>query len=95
MKKGDKVVVTDGSYSCEILPGQLELRNSYGADLMRHNPWVVVATNCILPTRDYGYDNIAKNDTIIASNGRIVFIQEKFLRYQICPMCGEVAKWSA
>lgn len=82
MKAGDKVIVTDGSYSKTI-------KNNKLVDAWANRPeirgqhWTVVETNCSFPLEQsfYGQPESYRNDTVIqADNGCVVFIHSGFLK---------------
>ncbi len=88
MKTGDVVFVNDGSYSVELTKEGLK-HNLIGME--RYVSWRVLQTNLTLPGETFlGKEHI--NDTILQGQNnpeRIVFVQERFLKYRNCPTCGK------
>lgn len=77
MKAGDKVTVTDGSWSKEVVDG--ELVDECGVSLKKRR-WTVVETECSFPLDDRDHPPEYRNDTVIqADDGRVVFIHSRFL----------------
>ena len=79
MKKGNKVIVKDGSYSQSVVNGELvhEIGLSY------NKQYTVIETNCKFPTTDR-YQTMGHptfNNTVIQAidSGKVVFIEERFL----------------
>ena len=78
MKKGDIVIVRDGSLSAEVMADRIE--HSSGVELAS-GQWKVLAVSADLRLPAMGdFSEGAFNNTIIQQDNRIVFIQERFLR---------------
>lgn len=85
MKKGDKVVINDGSFSKQVKNNELSHGpggDRYRADRERNyirKQYVVIETGCIFPNT--GARNTFNNTIIWAiDSGKIVFIEERFLQ---------------
>jgi len=87
VKKGDLVVITDGSYARSVVNGKLikELLN-FGD--VRGLEYVVIETDCSFPLEGgwTGQPEEHRNDTVIQGTeglvqGKVVFIHHRFLRY--------------
>lgn len=81
MKKGDVVIVKDGSYSRSVMNGKLIHEAGAG---QRGEKFTVIETDCKFPTTDEYqamYQSTFNNTVIQAVNsGKVVFIEERFLK---------------
>jgi hypothetical protein len=79
---GEKVSIRDCSWSYALIDGnRVEHRTlSFGLD-----NWIVLDTDLPLPTPPGRH---APNDTILYKNGRVVYIQSRFIYQSPCPSCG-------
>lgn len=75
---GDKVMVTDGSYSMEFANGETKFSGNIVDNGATKYIYEITATNLVLPTDD----DEEFNDTIIRriSDGRVFFVQQRFLK---------------
>lgn len=85
MKKGDKVMIDDGSWSRSVIDGKSvhELLN-FGSN--RNEKYIVVETGYEFPNTGSQYGGSVGcgtfNNTVIQAinSGKVVFIEERFLR---------------
>ena len=80
MKKGDRVVISDGSWTMSIIGGKVvhEFLNHGG---VQGKHYVVVETDCSFPLQDFHQPEQWRNDTVIQDDGgKVVFIHGGFLR---------------
>jgi len=83
MKKGDRVVIRDGSWTQSVMDGRLVRESlNYGPAQGRH--YAVVETGCRFPldSRWAPQPEAYRNNTVIqdVENGKVVFIHDRFLR---------------
>ena len=80
---GDKVIVKVNSYSVKVAEGRLKLSSCPGGMRNEKSPkYEVIDKNLILPSSNSlsdWYKPEEYNDTIIKGNGKMYFIQERFL----------------
>jgi len=82
MKKGDVVIINDGSYSRSVIGGKL-IHEILGKQLQQY---IVVEVGCKFPSIDRFQsmcENVSRfNNTVIqvVDSSKIVFIEERFLR---------------
>ena len=82
MKKGDRIIIKDSSYSKVVTNHGLE--SSYGDGKIcdiRKKQGIIVETSCSFPDRhEYQTQIHTYNDTVVVlDSGEIVFIEERFL----------------
>jgi len=83
MKKGDVVIINDGSYSRSVIEGKL-IHEILGKQPQQQ--YVVIEVNCKFPVIDKPqsmYESVSRfNNTVIQAIdfGKIVFIEERFLQ---------------
>ena len=86
MKKGDIVVICDGSYAQSVIGGKLVHENlTFGNLTFGHHTgkkYVVIEINCVFPITDMHQPNDYRNDIVIqdVESSKVVFIYSKFLR---------------
>lgn len=88
MKKGDKVTITDGSYTKSVVGGKL-VHEFFAYDdeqYEQYKQYVIIETNCKFPADNdqarsvLGVSGTFNNTVIQAVNsGKVVFIEERFL----------------
>ena len=91
MKKGDVVVINDGSWSRVIRDNKLSYgatSDRYRADMDRdyvRKQYVIVETGCSFPNTG---SSSTFNNTVIQAidSGKVVFIEERFLRLVKLPI---------
>lgn len=80
MNKGDKVVITDGSYTQSVINGKLKHEFlAYGSE--QGKEYVIIETDCKFPrTNEFQSLNYG-NDTVIQAidSSKVVFIHHRFL----------------
>ena len=84
MKKGDLVIINDGSYAQTVRNGILkgEFRHySLGSEKHCGKTYVVVEVGCSFPLDRCCQPTTHRNDTVIQEegNGEVVFIHHRFL----------------
>ena len=87
IKVGDKVKVTDGSYT--LLLKEDSVVDTYGIEI-NYEYWNVILTGMSFPVGSDGLKHDWTNNAMIQSqrDGRLVFISSKFLRLvKQCPHC--------
>ncbi len=95
LKTGDKVFVNDGSWSYEVKAGKLVHSSGIELGSAVRKAWEVLVSDQTLykfPTYAFtgGIKSDSVNDTILTDKqGKLVFIQQKFLSLMICPVCGK------
>ena len=82
MKKGDKIIIRDSSYSKVVTAHGLE--SGYGHDELHHiteKYGIIIETGCKFPNPDenQGYYGTFNNTVVRTNSGKIVFIEERFL----------------
>ncbi len=86
MKKGDVVIIDDGSYTKSVVNGKL-VHEHLAFDAEAGRRYVVVEINCTFPAEgnqalEYSFSLASFNNTVIQAidSGKVVFIEERFLR---------------
>lgn len=81
MKKGDTVIINDGSYTRSIINGKL-VHESLAHDSKRGIEYVVIEINCSFPLQETWQTLGYRNNTVIQAikTGKVVFIHHRFLR---------------
>ena len=85
IKRGDVVVITDGSYTESVIDGALRHESlNHGAN--KNRPYKVVETDCSFPIHDIWQPNNYQNDTVIqdVQSGKVVFIHHRLLALTEC-----------
>lgn len=79
LKAGDRVVITDGSYTRSIINGKL-VREFLNHGNAKGKPYTVVEVGCSFPLYDELQPDKYRNDTVVQDdNGKVVFIHHQFL----------------
>ena len=84
MKKGDVVVINDGSWTRSIVDGKL-IHESLNFRAEVGKKYIIIETGCSFPNTGslYGLNNRPSfNNTVIQAidSGKVVFIEEHFLK---------------
>lgn len=101
MKKGDKVVIDDGSFSRTIRDNKL-VHGPGGDRGDNRSQYIIIETGCSFPNTD---SSNSFNNTVIQAvdSGKVIFIEERFLRPVLpkhtimidveCKNCAVVGTW--
>ena len=105
MKKGDKVIIRDSSYSKVVTDHGLEDGYKHnGLYFIRKKQGVIIETNCRFPNpHEHQEQRKTFNNTVVRTNsGKVVFIEERFLKLanpirevtmaEVCTQFGEDVK---
>ena len=81
MKKGDKVMIENSSYSMTIVDGKLEHKSYEPIRNSCKSIWIVLEINCRFPKTSSWYDD-NYNNTVIQNivDKTIMFIERRFLK---------------
>lgn len=106
MKRGDVVIIKDGSYSQSIVAGKL-IKESLNYGDEKGRKYRIIETGCVFP-HDDAQDSSRKrdtfNNTVIQNidSGKVVFLEERFLQLttsirevsmaEVCRQFGEEVK---
>ena len=80
MKKGDIVIIMDGSYTRSVINGKLIHESlAYAGEKGKH--YVVIETGCSFPLNNFHQPDYYRNDTVIQAidSGKVVFIHGRLL----------------